>query len=148
MGWTIRVQGFDSWQGLGIFLFTTMSRKALGPTQPPIQWVVEALSLAGVKNAWSYTSTPPVCLHGMMLSIGVTLLLPLPLLLEVGLFVCVFVGWTEILYMLSINYFHVCAPSIQGYFKRKMLEINVSKMLRMCLIYLRKCFLFLNLKYL
>jgi hypothetical protein len=70
--------------GLGIFLFTTASRTALGPTQPPIQWVLEALSLgvkrpgretdhsppstAEVKNAWSYTSTPPVRLHGVVLS--------------------------------------------------------------------------------
>jgi hypothetical protein len=60
--------------GLGIFLFTTASIPALGPTQPPIQWVRGALfrgvkwpgreadysapSSAEVKNAWSYTSTP------------------------------------------------------------------------------------------
>jgi hypothetical protein len=69
----IRVLGFDSQQGLGIFLFTTASRMVLGPTQPPIQWVPGALSLgvkqprhkadhlpssAKVKNAWNYTSTP------------------------------------------------------------------------------------------
>jgi hypothetical protein len=57
---------------------------ALGPTQPPIQWVPGALSLgvkrpgreadhsppssAEVKNAWSYTSTPPICLRGVVLS--------------------------------------------------------------------------------
>jgi hypothetical protein len=35
--------------GLGIFLFTTSSRTALGPNQPPIQWVPGALSL-GVKR--------------------------------------------------------------------------------------------------
>jgi len=62
----------DSWQGQGIFLFTTMSRLALGPTQLPIQSVSGALflrvnqlrceahhsspSITGVKNAWSYTS--------------------------------------------------------------------------------------------
>jgi len=61
---------------LGIFLFTTTSRTALGLTQPTIQWVLEILSLgvkrlgleadhspasiAEVKNAWSYTSTPPI----------------------------------------------------------------------------------------
>jgi len=33
---------------IGIFLFTTVSRLALRPTQPPIQWVLGALSL-GVK---------------------------------------------------------------------------------------------------
>jgi hypothetical protein len=71
-GWTIRVLGFDSRRGLGIFLFITASRTALRPTQPPIQWVPGALSL-GVKwpgreadhsnvvpmskNVWSYTST-------------------------------------------------------------------------------------------
>jgi len=49
MGWTIGVLGFDSWQGLGIFPFTTASRMVLGPTQPPIQWVWGALSL-GLKR--------------------------------------------------------------------------------------------------
>jgi hypothetical protein len=49
--------GLDDWGsrvrfpalGLGIFLFTTASRTALGPTQPPIQWVPGALPL-GVKR--------------------------------------------------------------------------------------------------
>jgi hypothetical protein len=40
----IRVLWFDSWQGLGIFLFTTVSRPGLGPTQP-IQKVMGAPSL-------------------------------------------------------------------------------------------------------
>jgi hypothetical protein len=31
--------GFESLQGLGIFLFTTVSRPALGPTQPSVQWI-------------------------------------------------------------------------------------------------------------
>jgi hypothetical protein len=57
----------------GYFIFATAFRPALGPTQPPIQWVPGALSSgvkrqvceadcspsfsAEVKNAWSYTST-------------------------------------------------------------------------------------------
>jgi hypothetical protein len=69
--------------GLRICFFDTASSQALGPTQPPIQWVPRALSL-GVKrpvseadhshlvprskNAWSYISTPPVHLHGAVLS--------------------------------------------------------------------------------
>jgi hypothetical protein len=44
-GWMIGVQGFNSWQGLGTFLFTTVSRPALQPTQPSIQWVLRTLSL-------------------------------------------------------------------------------------------------------
>jgi hypothetical protein len=72
--WMIGVLGFDSQRGLGIFPFTTVSRTALGHSQPPIQWVPGALSLGvkrpgreadnsppssvEVKNAWSYTSTP------------------------------------------------------------------------------------------
>jgi hypothetical protein len=82
MGWIIRVLGFNSQQGQGIFLFA-MSRLALGPTQPPIQWVPRALSLrlkwlghetehspsssAKVKNVWSCTSTTSVCLPGIVL---------------------------------------------------------------------------------
>jgi hypothetical protein len=57
------------------FLFSTSSRSALGPTQPPIQWVPRALfpgikrlgreadhsppASAEVKKMWIYTSTPP-----------------------------------------------------------------------------------------
>jgi len=68
-GWS----GVES-HGLGIFLFTT----------PPIQWVPVALSLgvkrlgheadhstpscSEVKYEWSYTSTPPIYLYGMVLN--------------------------------------------------------------------------------
>jgi hypothetical protein len=45
----IGVLGFDCWRGLGIFLFTTAFRTALGPTQSPIRWVPGAFSL-GVKR--------------------------------------------------------------------------------------------------
>jgi len=69
---------------MGIFLFATTFRPAQGPTQPPIQWVPEALtpevkwpereadhlhpSSAQVKNAWTYSSTPPMRLRGVMLN--------------------------------------------------------------------------------
>jgi hypothetical protein len=46
-GLEIWVLEFDSWWELEIFLFTTTSA-ALGPTQPPTEWVPQALSL-GVK---------------------------------------------------------------------------------------------------
>jgi hypothetical protein len=41
------IGGFESQQGLGIFLFATVSRTALGPTQTPIQCVQGAISLEG-----------------------------------------------------------------------------------------------------
>jgi hypothetical protein len=76
MGWTVCALGFDCRRGLGVFLFTTTSRTALEPNQPPTHWVPRVLSpgvkrpgreadhsppsSAEVENAWSYTSTPPV----------------------------------------------------------------------------------------
>jgi hypothetical protein len=81
-GWMIefRVRG-----GAGN-IFSSPPRPDLlwGPTQPPIQWVLGALSVgvkwsereadhslpssADVKNAWSYTSTPAIYFHGVVLS--------------------------------------------------------------------------------
>jgi hypothetical protein len=75
---------FESRQEPGIFLLTTASRPALEPTQPPIQRY-QVLggggvqlpgheadhippSSAGVKNMWSYISTPPIRLPGLVLS--------------------------------------------------------------------------------
>jgi len=71
----------DSRQGLGIFLFATASRPALGPTRPPVHGVPEALSpgikqpgreadhsrssSAEIKNAWSYAFS---LFHGVVLS--------------------------------------------------------------------------------
>jgi hypothetical protein len=75
------------------FVFTTASTTALGPTQPPIRWVLGALSLglnrprreadrsspssSEVKNALSYTSTSPIRLHVVVFSSAQGQLYPL-----------------------------------------------------------------------
>jgi hypothetical protein len=64
--------GCDSRQVLGCFLFNTKPIPALGLTQNP--WVLgverpgfeadhSPSSIIEVKNAWSYTFTPPIHLH-------------------------------------------------------------------------------------
>jgi hypothetical protein len=58
-GWTIGVLGFDSRQGLAIFLFSAASRTALGPTQPPIQWVPGAFSLGVERQGHEADHSPP-----------------------------------------------------------------------------------------
>jgi hypothetical protein len=81
LGCRLDVRGFESRQELGIHLFTTVSKMAVGPTQPPIQWVPGALSLgvkrpgreadrsrpssAEINNAWRYTSAPQYAFLGL-----------------------------------------------------------------------------------
>jgi hypothetical protein len=51
--------GFDSRRGLGIFVFATASRTALGLIQPPIQWVTGALSLRVKRPGREADHSPP-----------------------------------------------------------------------------------------
>jgi hypothetical protein len=82
-GWTIGYLGFDSRQRLGIFLFTRVQNgsgahpasypirtgsSSLGVKRPEREANHSSPSSAEVKYAWSYTSTPPVCLHGVVIS--------------------------------------------------------------------------------
>jgi len=67
---------------MGLFLVATATRPFLGPIHPHAQMgpgavtsLMKRLGLeadhptpysADVKNAWSYTSSPPVCLYGVV----------------------------------------------------------------------------------
>jgi hypothetical protein len=50
---------FEYRQGLGIFLLTTMSRSALGSTQPPIQWIQGAFFLGVKRPGLEADHSPP-----------------------------------------------------------------------------------------
>jgi hypothetical protein len=58
LGYGLDDRRFESRQGLGIFLFTTVSRLALGPTQPPIQWEPEVLSLGAKRPGREVDHSP------------------------------------------------------------------------------------------
>jgi hypothetical protein len=82
---SIGVLRFDSRRGLGIFLFTTTSRTALGLTHSPIQWVSGALFLGVKRPGPEANDSPPssaeinecvelylhsaIRLHGVVLSL-------------------------------------------------------------------------------
>jgi hypothetical protein len=72
-GWSTKMSEFES-RGRKYFHVSMSSRPALGPTQPPMQWVPGALSpgvkrprreadhspptSTNAKKTWVYTSTP------------------------------------------------------------------------------------------
>jgi hypothetical protein len=78
------IQGSIPSRGRDSFLFITASRSALRPTQPPIHWVSEDLfqgikclgyeadhpppSSGEIKNVLSYTFTPPIHHHSVVLN--------------------------------------------------------------------------------
>jgi hypothetical protein len=55
-GWMVHNSGFDSGRSK-IFLFTA-SRPALRPTQPPMQWLLGALSLGIKQQGWEVDHAP------------------------------------------------------------------------------------------
>jgi hypothetical protein len=55
-GWTTGRSGFDPRRGQRSFPLSSVSRPALGPTQPPVQWVPGVLS-PGVKRGRGVTLT-------------------------------------------------------------------------------------------
>jgi hypothetical protein len=58
-GLDVRMSGIRIPAGLGIFLFDNVSRPALRPTQPPIQWVPGALSLGVKRSEREANHSPP-----------------------------------------------------------------------------------------
>jgi len=67
LGYELNDTELESWQGLGIFLFTIASIPALGPTQPPTKWVSGALA----DHTLCSTKVKSMC--GTLLSTGTDL---------------------------------------------------------------------------
>jgi hypothetical protein len=60
------IGGFESRQGLGIFLFATVSGPALRPTRLPIQWVPGALSVGVKRPRREADHSPPSSVRSRM----------------------------------------------------------------------------------
>jgi hypothetical protein len=81
MDWTTRQSRFDPRQRQRVFPLTSVSRPALRPTHPPVQWVLGVKRGRGVMltthphlvpRSWmrrSYTSSPPLRLHGCVVGL-------------------------------------------------------------------------------
>jgi hypothetical protein len=83
-GYGLDDRGVEARVQVGSRAYSTSCRPTLGSTQPPIQWVLAALSpgikrpgreadhsppaSAEVKKMWIYTSTHPIRLHGVVLN--------------------------------------------------------------------------------
>jgi hypothetical protein len=63
MGWTTEIRFSE---GTGLFLFATASRSNLGPTEPPIQWVSEAISTGINWPERGADHSPPLRICGTM----------------------------------------------------------------------------------
>jgi hypothetical protein len=59
MVYGLRESGFDSRKEQDIFLFFTVPRRALKPTQPPIKYVTEALSPGVRRSVCEAGHSPP-----------------------------------------------------------------------------------------
>jgi hypothetical protein len=59
MGWTTAETGFNSMQRQEIFLFSIIPRLALGPIQPPDQWVVGIVSPEIKQRVCEVAHSPP-----------------------------------------------------------------------------------------
>jgi hypothetical protein len=56
VSWRVRNSGLNSWW-VGIFLFATTSRPALGPTQPLIQWIKQPVRHQPLTSIWISSKT-------------------------------------------------------------------------------------------
>jgi hypothetical protein len=111
-----------------MFLFSTASRQALGPTQPPIQRpereADDSLSSnAEVKNAWSYTSTlSRVIMAWYLVEQRYNLYLAHPLHWTVCLFVCLFACLLVCLYRAGVA--HYRSDTLVQVFKKQSVDIR------------------------
>jgi hypothetical protein len=132
MDWMARVR---SRQRQRIFPLTSASRPALGPTQPPIQWEPQPLSLGVKRGRGMMLTTHPLLVPKLRKSRSYTSCHPnVPLWSIMGPLYLLFFIYTCILFLVSLV-LYIISSNIQSYHaKPTFSDVFITKGVIFCFI--------------